>query len=173
VADQRAVGWRLVPAVAPAVLLGLATGSRSMLGIATVATMPARASRGSHDPRAPRRWIAKAGPPVLGLAAATELVLDKLPNTPSRLQPPGFVARVVLGAAAAAAAGRRRPQRSERSELTILAGVGAASAVLSTLAGAQWRRYASRRWGRDLPGALVEDASALLCAGMARWSISG
>ena len=35
---------------------------------------------------------------ILSLLALTELILDKLPNTPSRTAPPGLVARIVTGA---------------------------------------------------------------------------
>src|SRR5678810_189053 len=34
---------------------------------------------------------------ILSLLAVTELILDKLPNTPSRTAPPGLIARVVTG----------------------------------------------------------------------------
>jgi uncharacterized membrane protein len=35
---------------------------------------------------------------ILSLLAITELVFDKLPNTPSRTAPPGLIARIVTGA---------------------------------------------------------------------------
>ena len=34
---------------------------------------------------------------ILSLLAVTELILDKLPNTPSRTAPPGLIARIVTG----------------------------------------------------------------------------
>lgn len=34
---------------------------------------------------------------ILSLLAITELIMDKLPNTPSRTAPPGLIARVVTG----------------------------------------------------------------------------
>lgn len=35
---------------------------------------------------------------ILSLLAITELVFDKLPNTPNRTAPPGLIARIVTGA---------------------------------------------------------------------------
>jgi uncharacterized membrane protein len=34
---------------------------------------------------------------ILSLLALTELILDKLPNTPNRTAPPGLIARIVTG----------------------------------------------------------------------------
>src|SRR5678816_718764 len=34
---------------------------------------------------------------ILSLLAITEIILDKLPNTPNRTAPPGLIARVVTG----------------------------------------------------------------------------
>jgi len=34
---------------------------------------------------------------ILSLLAITEIILDKLPNTPSRTAPPGLIARIVTG----------------------------------------------------------------------------
>ena len=34
---------------------------------------------------------------ILSVLAVTELIFDKLPNTPSRTAPPGLIARIVTG----------------------------------------------------------------------------
>ena len=39
---------------------------------------------------------------ILSLLAITELILDKLPNTPNRTAPPGLIARIVTGGFTAA-----------------------------------------------------------------------
>ena len=68
-------------------------------------------------------------PWILTALALAELVADKLPTTPSRKAPPGFVARIVTGAfsgAAIAAAGG--------SPVTGAIG-GAIGAVIGTLGG--------------------------------------
>ncbi|HEX2903022.1 MAG TPA: hypothetical protein VHO01_06145, partial [Jatrophihabitans sp.] len=70
------------------VLLGLATGGRSSLGVAAVLLSSAN--------RAPRLG---SQPVKLAAAAAVagELTVDKLPMTPSRLEPPGQLARALSG----------------------------------------------------------------------------
>jgi hypothetical protein len=67
-------------ALAAAALAGAASGLRTTVGLASV-TRRAR----------PLAWS----------AVAFELVVDKLPSTPSRLEPRGFVPRVVAGAVVA------------------------------------------------------------------------
>ncbi|MDQ2959189.1 MAG: hypothetical protein M3Y42_19800, partial [Actinomycetota bacterium] len=82
-----------------AALLGLATGGRSSIGLASLAATADRHSGSALT----SRWIA-------GLAAAgvaTELVIDKLPATASRLEPQNTAARLVFGTAAAAVLSHR------------------------------------------------------------------
>jgi hypothetical protein len=75
------------------VFLGAASGLRSQLGIATVVVC--------SDPSLPSIFRQPWTKRLLVAAAAGELVVDKLPTTPSRLAPPGLAARLVLGALAA------------------------------------------------------------------------
>jgi uncharacterized membrane protein len=94
---------------APALLgraaaLGAATGMR-----ATVALAALILRRNDGLPAALRHPAAR---PAAALADAGELVADKLPKTPSRLEPPGLASRVVsasLAAAVLARSGRQRP----------------------------------------------------------------
>ena len=119
--------------LALAFAIGVIAGLRSM-------TAPAVVAWGAR-----LGWLDLASTPLafLGSAAATyvltafmlvELVADKLPKTPSRTMPGGFVARVVTGAlsgaALTAAAGR-----------SLLAGavLGALGGVAGTLGGYQAR----------------------------------
>ncbi len=54
---------------------------------------------------------------------------------------------------------------------TVLAGaVGLLGALAGSRLGAAWRQQASRRFGADLPGALIEDAWVL---GAARYASRG
>jgi uncharacterized membrane protein len=72
------------------VILGAASGLRSQLGVAAVV-----ARSGPFLPSMFREpWIRR----LLLAAAAGELVVDKLPGTPSRLAPQGIVPRLALGA---------------------------------------------------------------------------
>ncbi len=92
---------------------------------------------------------------VFTLLAAGELVLDKLPKTPSRTAPPSFVARLVSGGFAGAVIG------SAWGFTWSALGAGVVGAVLGTLGGYQARARLAGSVGRDLPVALFEDAVAV------------
>lgn len=162
-------------------LLGVAAGSRSSLGVA--APVLARAVRSAHPsatplagidmaqraevdlraleaPRAPRTVsvVASAGS-VLG-----EIVADKLPATPNRLEGGGLGARLVSGAAGATAMCREHDATSFWPALA-----GAGGALAGARAGAAWRASAGR-WMPDWQAALVEDGIALTLAAVATLS---
>jgi uncharacterized membrane protein len=105
------------------------------------------------------RLGSRTGKTLTGVAAAGELVADKLPGVPSRLGPPGLVPRVALGATSAAATARR-----DGSDPAVAGLVGLAAAVAGAVLGSRWRAVAQRRLGTDLPGALIEDAATALLA---------
>jgi len=132
--------WPVTSAPAPSallrpLLLGVATGARSQLGPAALAWSPPR----REDPRPLRLLRTRPGRVAVTLAAAGELVGDKLPRTPSRLSRPVLTAQLVAGA---------------------VVGAGAAS-----WAGATARQTLPARTGTsDLPWALAEDATAVALA---------
>jgi uncharacterized membrane protein len=103
-------------------------------------------------------WLAFLGyaftPYLLTLLAIGELVNDKLPKTPSRLVPPQFLARIVTGALCGLAIGL------SRNGIIIGLMAGIAGAVAGTFGGAKARGFLAKRFGRDLPPALLEDAVA-------------
>jgi uncharacterized membrane protein len=166
-----ASGTRVVvgPQLARAALAGAATGCRSFTGLAALALTTPRAARSQPDRTLRRRWVRA----VTTLGAVQELVADKLPNAPSRLEPPGLVARAACGAAAGAIVGRRADEAA--AEMTPPAwrrpAAGAAVALAAALGtswlGAHWRGYASSVFGTDRVGAVIEDAVALALAGAA------
>jgi uncharacterized membrane protein len=119
--------------------LGLATGARSSLSLFTPALS------GGAGPAAG----------ITGALVATELVIDKLPSTQSRLAPQGFLSRVPTGGLGAAALARREHRRGRLPAIA-----GAAGAFAGTIAGAAWRDAAADR-GWTWQAALVEDAAAL------------
>src|SRR4051794_39692770 len=81
-----------------ALALGLASGARSSAGIAALAlSTPAGSCSGALGALTGRRGTTAAVVSVSG-----EFVVDKLPQTPSRLQPPAFAARVLTGTVAGA-----------------------------------------------------------------------
>ena len=112
------------------------------------------------------RRLIVAIPSLLGISvviftvlALGELINDKLPKTPSRKAPPGFIARIVTGAICGAARGVVGD--------AIIGGlvIGAIGAVAGTLGGYEFRsRLVRATGGNDLPIALLEDAIAVISA---------
>ena len=140
-----------------AVLLGAVTGMRSQLPTALLAW---RASRGDfpHEIDGPGGMFRRPGAVQLAaMAALGELVADKLPHTPNRLESGPFFGRLSLGAAAGAgistAFGRSR---------IVGAALGVAGTALGSAAGHRLRTAAAERSGApDLIWALAEDALAI------------
>ena len=137
-----------------ALLLGVIAGLRSM-------TAPAAASwaaalglfKLSGTPLA--FLAAPVTPWILTVAAVAELVVDKLPMTPSRKVPVSFGARIVTGGLAGAAVG------AAAGALPIGIALGAVGAVAGTYGGAAARGRLAAALGRDLPAALIEDLVAV------------
>lgn len=90
-----------------------------------------------------------------------ELVVDKLPQTPSRLTPPGLIGRFASGAFGGVQLARRG--RAPVKSCVIAAAVGAAGAAGGAYSGAAWRRWMTGGTNPrpDWQGAVVEDAVAL------------
>lgn len=145
------------PPLSLAFLLGACAGPRTSAPLALV-SWAARLG-----------WIDVKGSPLafLGSARAVsvttpmaigELVVDKLPSTPSRTQAVGVAARVASGAVSGAAlAGGRSPQAAL---------AGAAGALVATFVGHSIRTQTARAFGRDFPVAAVEDLLAFGGAAM-------
>jgi len=105
-------------------------------------------------------WLAFLGfaatPYIVSVLAIGELIADKLPKTPSRKAPPGFIARVVTGALCGAAFGA-----ANQVPFTGL-GAGIVGAVAAMFGGYEFRtRLVRLIGGKDLPIALLEDAIAI------------
>lgn len=129
-------------------VLGFAAGGRSTAGLAALAlTTPS-----------PHRTLRIA----VAVGAGGELVVDKLPMTPSRLEPPGLIGRGVLGTAAAVGLARRRGESQVAAALLGLAGVAAGTAT-----GAFWRAQAHHLRLVDFYAGLGED---LAVAALAAWA---
>ena len=91
-------------------------------------------------------------------AAVGELIADKLPNTPSRLEPAGIVGRLALGALAASLYAQTR-----RAPWPPAAGIGAASAIVAAKVGHDLRAQLAKQVP-DPAVAVVEDTVALTLA---------
>jgi uncharacterized membrane protein len=138
------------PAVIRSVRIGTATGGRGFSGIAAaVLTTPRPPGPLGHP-------VAKG---VVALAAAGELVADKLPRTPSRLSPPGLMARLVNGALSAGLLARRAGD----DPIPHMA-IGALAALAGAVRGHRFRARLAARLHSDIPGALVEDAAVTTLA---------
>ena len=127
--------------------LGAATGLRSQIGLAA---MVARS-----DPSLPSIFRHPGIRRLLLTSAAGELVIDKLPATPSRLSPQGIVPRLALGALAASLSAQTR-----HSSWLPAAALGATSAAIAAKLGHD-ARVALAHHAPDLAVALAEDALAL------------
>ena len=138
-----------------AFLIGVIAGLRSMTAPAAV-SWAARLGWLHLE----NTWLAFLGfaatPYILSLLALGELIADKLPNTPSRKAPVGFIARILSGALCGAALGAGSPAQIGG----LLAGV--LGAIAGTLGGYEFRaRLVKATGGNDLPIALLEDAIAI------------
>jgi uncharacterized membrane protein len=148
------------PVLRPLVL-GIVTGLRSQLGLAMLAWSEPASGR---DTRALRLLRSTPGRQLAAAGAAAELVGDKLPSTPSRLQPPALAARLVAGAGVGALA----VNSTDRRTVGIASLLGVAGAAAGSYAGAYYRKLAPRTHTPDLPWALGEDAVA---AGLAATAV--
>jgi uncharacterized membrane protein len=134
-------------AVVASVLLGAASGMRSQLGVATlVARSDASLPSIFRQP-----WTRR----LVVVAAAAELVGDKLPAAPSRLAPAGIASRLAMGALAAGLFARTR-----KAPWPPAAAIGAASAAVAAKVGHDVRARLARS-APDPAVAVVEDAVAL------------
>lgn len=97
-------------------------------------------------------------PWILSVLAVGELIADQLPSTPSRKVPVQFGTRLLMGAVCGIAVTLASDQW--------LAGllIGLLGAVVGTFGGHAARASLARRFGRDLPAALIEDGVAIAVA---------
>ena len=136
--------------------IGIVSGMRSL-------TAPAVTAWAAH-----RNWLNLAGTrlafmgstaavAVFTVLAIVELIVDKLPGTPSRTAPVGLIARLVLGALAGASVGVSAGQSPAPGAI-----LGAAGGLVGAFAGHQWRTELVKALKvPDFVIALVEDAMAI------------
>ncbi|CAO3361093.1 DUF4126 family protein [Azospirillum palustre] len=144
-------------ALALAFLIGAVAGSRTLIAPAAVSWA---AYGGWLDLSG--SWLFFLGHPVspwvFTAMAVAELVVDKLPTTPSRKLPFPFASRIASGAIAGAAIGANAGFWIGG---LVAGGIGA---VVGTLVGYAARMRMAAVFGRDRPAALLEDAMALVAA---------
>lgn len=171
---------RMTDDVVRSAMAGASTGGRTFTALAAQAFTARADAPGQPDallatPRARR---------ILGVLALGELIADKLPVSPSRLELPGMAGRVAASAACGAIIARREPdplsgqlddpaldpsaQADDADELrtrTIVCAVtGVAVALVTARGGVRWRAACSRKVGRGWVGATVEDVAVVALA---------
>jgi uncharacterized membrane protein len=134
--------------------IGAVSGLRSMSGPALVAE-----AAGSHriDLRGtPLAWLGSGHAlRTSAVLAVGELIADKIPSAPSRLNPASMIVRALSGAACAyALCGRERSNREKWGSAV----VGATAAVAATWAGSAFRKNTKLP---KIAAALAEDAVAM------------
>jgi uncharacterized membrane protein len=138
-------------------VLGVACGLRALVGLAAISW----AANSQHLPLQ-GTWLSFLGNRITSYIASVlaigEIINDKLPKTASRLVPPQFGARVVMGALTGSAIGL------SHGHLGAGAVAGILGSVAGTFAGAKGRAFAAKLLGRDLPAALLEDVLAIALA---------
>lgn len=155
-----------------AALAGAATGGRGFTGLAALTLATPSLPVAQPDRTLSTGW-AKGAATFL---AASEMVLDKLPQAPSRLEPPGIGLRCASAAAAGVIIARRAPQPADRAQASstartvACAAVATAAAVGASWLGVRWRTWAAGRIGHDYVGAGLED---VLAASLAALSTRG
>jgi len=140
-----------------ALLLGVVAGLRSMLAPAIVSWFARHGMLAvANTPLAFMGF--RFTPIILTVFAVGELLADKLPKTPSRKAPSGFIARIVTGALSGATVGA--------AGHSLAAGLilGVIGAVAGTFGGAAARAKLAAAFGRDLPAALLEDVVGIAIA---------
>jgi uncharacterized membrane protein len=94
---------------------------------------------------------------IFTVLAVVELIVDKLPRTPSRTAPPGLIARFVCGALSGACVGVSAGQAPTTGAI-----LGAAGGLAGAFAGYQWRTGLVKALKvPDIVIALLEDAIAI------------
>jgi uncharacterized membrane protein len=136
--------------------IGIVSGIRSL-------TAPAVTAWAAH-----RNWLNLAGShlvfmgstaavAIFTVLAIVELVLDKLPSTPSRTAPTGLIARFVCGALSGSCVCVSAGQSHAYGAI-----LGAAGGIAGAFAGHQWRAGLVKSLkAPDFVIALVEDAIAI------------
>jgi uncharacterized membrane protein len=143
-------------AYAVAAAMGVIAGLRSLTAPALVSVAANRCSLPLR--RSPLRFLTASGTAIaLGVLAAGELIMDKLPNTPNRTMPGSLAARILSGAGCGAAI-----CISERECVTAGAVIGGIAAAGGTFAGYQLRKLALDQGGAiAAAAATVEDMIAV------------
>ena len=137
-----------------AFLVGLVAGLRSMLAPAIV-SWSARLGLLNIDNTYMGLMEYRITVGIFTVLALCELVVDKLPTTPSRKQPVPFGIRILSGGLVGATVG------ASGGKLILGLIFGILGAVAGTLGGAAARAKMAAAFHRDFPAAILEDIAAI------------
>ena len=147
------------------ILLGIATGMRTMTAIAVVCWaaylgyLPVEGTWAF--------WTAKLVSVIVFTAFALgEYVADTLPGTPSRTAPMGVIPRVSFGILVGVVMATTLGQPKAGGVI-----IGAIGALIGTYGGHRVRAFGARLVKHDLPVALAESALAVALSVMTVWHI--
>lgn len=149
---------RSASAYARAALLGVVAGMRTQLPLALLA-LAARHDRGHASVSTPRVLRSTPLQVIAGAAAVGELIGDKLPMTPSRLEPGPLAGRFMFGALAGGIVGREAGRSPLAGAL-----LGAAGAGIGAYAGYHVRAGLGR--ATHLPDPLFGAAEDVVAIGL-------
>jgi uncharacterized membrane protein len=138
-------------------LIGVTTGGRSITGLAALVLTAPAGARTQPEKAFTNRWVKS----VATLFASQEYLIDKLPNTPSRLEPAGLASRATAAAIGGVLVARRTPPSATRQHMALCAGLCTAAALATSWLGARWRGWAPSRIGSSFGAAVIEDAATL------------
>jgi hypothetical protein len=149
-----------VRTIGGAALVGAASGLRSTSGIGAIIW------RGG--PRMVGAFRHPAARSAAATAVGVEMVLDKMPFTGSRLEPPGLIGRVAFAGVAAGLLARAgmatRQEAAANAVIPLAMATAGAAALVAAKAGHDWRAALAE----DYPDAIVavgEDVLAVTLAG--------
>jgi uncharacterized membrane protein len=148
-----------IPLPVRSALLGVLSGARSMTPLAALALYRGRRSLDG----AWQDWPvlrSRPGQIALILAAAGELVGDKLPATPPRTKPLPLLGRTATGAIAGAALGTLSGPDGWRRGAVL----GAVGGVVGSYAGRYLRAGGAATGLPDTVFAVIEDVATIACA---------
>lgn len=138
-----------------AFLIGVIAGLRSLTAPAAVAW--AGYGRGILTHTSFHFMGTLAAAIIFTVLAVVELITDQLPSTPSRLKPPGLIARIITGALSGLCLAA-----ADEQSIALGAMLGAVGGVVGAFAGYHARRELVQALKvKDLPIALLEDALAV------------
>jgi uncharacterized membrane protein len=138
-----------------AFLIGVIAGLRSLTAPAAVAW--AGYGRGILTHTSFHFMGTLAAAIIFTVLAVLELVTDQLPSTPSRLKPPGLIARIITGGLSGLCLAA-----ADAQSIALGALLGAVGGVVGAFAGYHARRRLVQALEvKDLPVALLEDAVAI------------